>query len=663
MSFLDNNPLSFIFGAKPGAGVPTYTQLQMRRKIAESLLGQKSRYPKTFGEGLSAIGEAIGERGMLNKFDAMDQAYEGQTGPEYNRVMGMPPASATPTGRPMSYAPEDAGTGPVAAAATTGSNVGSWNQFAQEQSPGGLGLAPQQAAGLVGNLQAESGANINPNAPPGDNGTAFGSAQWRGPRLAALRQYAANQGLDPMTTAAQQGFMRQEMIGQGNKMPTEGGAYAGLTATNTPAGAATAVDRLYERSSGEHRGRRINNAQNIMRSLGPQSSVVDPGLNQSVALDQTVPPAPAGAPMAFSGAPASDAPPIGAPPDASTAITSALVPKPAPVVAPPVPPAPAPVQIAQAPPQPQIRVPEKEPVPPPAPQATSQMSDIAVLSGKLDPNDPRQRGLQLRYQQLQANQQADYTQKLEEYKHKRDRWESAPERALALKKAQQEVISDESPGQATPRGAAVLAGPDPRLGKPESPQRSGIPVLEPAPPGVIPAEWARDQAKKISETKTTLESVKPEVSETLDLMDKIRAHPGKARSIGVLGGVGAMTAEGKGFTALNEQLKGINLVAAYQKIRGTGQVGQKEGENVAKAQSALTTAATEKDYDAALNTLETTLRGAVERTERKLNRPVTAYQRTPDDPYAPDIGQLSRTGSFEYVGGDPQDKRNWKRVR
>jgi hypothetical protein len=443
MSFLDNNPLSFIFGTKPGAGVPTYEQLQMRRKIAESLLGQRSKFPKTFGEGLSAIGEAIGERGMMNRLDSMESAKGAQDKATIDAIDAPAgPTPAAPMGRPMSYAPTDTAAPPT----TLGSNVGNWNQFAQEQSPGGLGLTPPQAAGLVGNLQAESGANINPNAPPGDQGTAFGSAQWRGPRLAALQQYAARQGLDPMTTAAQQGFMRQEMIGQGNRMPTEGGAYAGLTATNTPAGAATAVDRLYERSSGEHRGRRIDNAQKIMRGLGPQSGVVDPALNQSVALNPTEPAAPTGPPTAFSGVPASDAPPVGIPmsgqaappPDARAAIAGALAPKPPPVVAPPVAPPPAGPQIAQAPPQQQIRVPDKEPTPPPAPVATEKMRRIEKALSTI--GDPLQRDvLTKRYQQEWLDQQSIYNQKLEEYKYKRQKYDTAPEKAVALDKAQQDL--------------------------------------------------------------------------------------------------------------------------------------------------------------------------------------------------------------------------------
>ena len=45
------------------------------------------------------------------------------------------------------------------------------------------GWTPAQAAGLVGNLQAESGVNLKPNAV-GDGGDAYGIAQWQAPRQA-----------------------------------------------------------------------------------------------------------------------------------------------------------------------------------------------------------------------------------------------------------------------------------------------------------------------------------------------------------------------------------------------------------------------------------------------------------------------------------------------
>jgi len=203
------------------------------------------------------------------------------------------------------------------------------------------------------------------------------------------------------------------------------------------------------------------------------------------------------------------------------------------------------------------------------------------------------------------------------------------------------------------------------LGTPQSPQRSGQPEADPPPPGVIPKDWAELQTKKIIADKDALDAVRPELKETLDLMKEIRTHPGKERSIGALGGLGRLTPEGQGFDALNTQLRGKNLVAAYQKIKGTGPVGEKEGENIAKAQSALSTATTLADYHKALDTLETTMRGAVERAERKMRQPVTAYQNTPDDPYAPDIGQVGTRGgrTVEYIGGDPSKDTSYRTVR
>ena len=55
-----------------------------------------------------------------------------------------------------------------------GENVKSWYDFARKPlDQGGLGLSPEQAAGKVANLQAESGKNIAPWGVTGDNGTAF----------------------------------------------------------------------------------------------------------------------------------------------------------------------------------------------------------------------------------------------------------------------------------------------------------------------------------------------------------------------------------------------------------------------------------------------------------------------------------------------------------
>jgi hypothetical protein len=138
------------------------------------------------------------------------------------------------------------------------SNASSWLNWAQQpREAGGLGLAPHQAAGIVGNLVNESGQDLNPWGPTGDNGTAWGTAQWRGDRLARLKQLPNYQ-----TVEGQQAFMRQELDGPESK------AYAALQAAKTPEEAAHAWDALYERSDGSTRGARMASARSLMDQFG-----------------------------------------------------------------------------------------------------------------------------------------------------------------------------------------------------------------------------------------------------------------------------------------------------------------------------------------------------------------------------------------------------------
>lgn len=123
----------------------------------------------------------------------------------------------------------------------------SWMTFAQRpREQGGLGLQPHQAAGLVGNLVNESGSSLNPWGPTGDNGTAWGTAQWRGDRLANLRQRFPD---SYQTTEGQQAFMRHEFDTSENR------AWQALQSAKTPEEAAAAVNRFYERSA-DNSGRR-----------------------------------------------------------------------------------------------------------------------------------------------------------------------------------------------------------------------------------------------------------------------------------------------------------------------------------------------------------------------------------------------------------------------
>lgn len=71
------------------------------------------------------------------------------------------------------------------------------------------GYSLEQAAGIVGNLIQESG--LDPNVAPGDNGTAFGLAQWRGERFNRLKRFAASRGKPWQDFETQLAFVDAEL--------------------------------------------------------------------------------------------------------------------------------------------------------------------------------------------------------------------------------------------------------------------------------------------------------------------------------------------------------------------------------------------------------------------------------------------------------------------
>lgn len=108
----------------------------------------------------------------------------------------------------------------------------------------GRGLAPEQAAGIVGNLQGESGQGLNPNAVnPGDGrdgSDSIGIGQWNGDRAQALKDYAASKNTPWNDLNTQLEFLHSELQGP------ENAAYQRLTAAKTPEEAGQAM-LAYER--------------------------------------------------------------------------------------------------------------------------------------------------------------------------------------------------------------------------------------------------------------------------------------------------------------------------------------------------------------------------------------------------------------------------------
>lgn len=117
------------------------------------------------------------------------------------------------------------------------------------------GWSEQQAAGIVGNLMAESGEDLKTNAV-GDSGAAFGIAQWHPDRQAKFRE-VFNKDIRQSTLEEQLAFVDWELKN------TEAKAGRMLRNARTSTQSAAFFDQYYERSSGEHRGKRMSYAAGL----------------------------------------------------------------------------------------------------------------------------------------------------------------------------------------------------------------------------------------------------------------------------------------------------------------------------------------------------------------------------------------------------------------
>jgi spore germination protein YaaH len=120
------------------------------------------------------------------------------------------------------------------------------------------GWTPAQAAGLVANLQAESGKNLNP-AALNPKEQAYGIAQWRGTR----QQDFAKEMRKPLQGSSLQDQLQFVQHELNNKEVRAGQA---LKDAQTAEDAAAIVDHYYERSSGQARQKRMAMAAALVPS-------------------------------------------------------------------------------------------------------------------------------------------------------------------------------------------------------------------------------------------------------------------------------------------------------------------------------------------------------------------------------------------------------------
>jgi hypothetical protein len=117
---------SYIFSPTGTGGLPTYDELQRRRTAMAQIMARRSPAPKNIGEGLNAIGEAIGDRRYMDSVRADEAAQAGYQQKVLGDIAGDQPITRTPYS-PTGAAP--AAPGPVsdAAPAVDNETVARWS--------------------------------------------------------------------------------------------------------------------------------------------------------------------------------------------------------------------------------------------------------------------------------------------------------------------------------------------------------------------------------------------------------------------------------------------------------------------------------------------------------------------------------------------------------
>lgn len=231
-----------------------------RQAISEIMKGKRPRY---VGEGLTQLAAGIFDniaQGKLSDFEAQKQkeaqdqfgSLFGGGSSAYSQPFAAPQSAPQPdysggAVTQQSLDPND----PQNIANDTMTALGMPSQsLTKDDIVKGLmqrGLPEHAAQGIAMNFKDESG--FDP-AAIGDNGNALGLAQWNGPRMASLKQFAAQQGKSATDLNVQMDFLMHELQGP------ESGAMQAIMSTKTPGEAGAAFLNKFERPAEQHRARR-----------------------------------------------------------------------------------------------------------------------------------------------------------------------------------------------------------------------------------------------------------------------------------------------------------------------------------------------------------------------------------------------------------------------
>lgn len=211
--------------------------LARRRELAEAILQRSSgSAPSNIGEGLSAIGQALGARIALNRAGKAEAAGRSKALESFNSIFGGGrTVDAVKTGSGSYEVPMPAGGDVIRAGLIK------------------RGLPEHVADAFVLNFKDESNLNpgINEAKPivPGSRG-GFGLSQWTGDRRRNLEAFAGQRGVPVSDLDMQLDFLMTELQGPEND------AFKAIMAEGDTGGAAAAIVNKFLRPAEQHRASR-----------------------------------------------------------------------------------------------------------------------------------------------------------------------------------------------------------------------------------------------------------------------------------------------------------------------------------------------------------------------------------------------------------------------
>lgn len=249
---------SFIFG---GDTPWSYEELQRQKAIADSLRQANMATPRNVGEGLAAVGRALGARRREKRAMTREEELKAELQAQIAAALGgggyggAMPGISTPGVSAKGLGADPNSPQGIADDAMAALGRPAVNDASMRIRAGLIerGLPEHVADAFVVNFQDESGLNagINEAAPvvPGSRG-GFGLAQWTGPRRVALERFAAQRGVPASDEGVQLDFLMQELQGP------EAAAGSAIMAAPDRATAADAVLREFLRPAPENVARR-----------------------------------------------------------------------------------------------------------------------------------------------------------------------------------------------------------------------------------------------------------------------------------------------------------------------------------------------------------------------------------------------------------------------